>query len=123
MLVNCGPGEESLAAPIVATGVATPLNATLPQLIAVTRRIALCIGGDTGPLHLASALGRKVVGIYGPTDPSRNGPFGTRARVLRSPESRRDHSRRDQPEPGLLAIAPQDALRAADELLAEGNTQ
>jgi heptosyltransferase-1 len=123
VLVNCGPGEESLAAPIVATGVATPLNATLPQLIAVTRRIALCIGGDTGPLHLASALERRVVGIYGPTDPSRNGPFGTRARVLRSPESRRDHSRRDQPEPGLLTIAPEDALRAADELLAEENTQ
>ncbi len=120
VLVNCGPGEESLAAPIVATGVATPLNATLPQLIALTRRIALCIGGDTGPLHLASALGRKVVGIYGPTDPSRNGPYGTRARVLRSPESRRDHSRRDQPEPGLLTIAPEDVLRAADELLAEG---
>jgi heptosyltransferase-1 len=43
--------------------------------------------------------------------------------VLRSPESRRDHSRRDQPEPGLLTIAPEDALRAADELLAEENTQ
>ncbi len=123
VLVNCGPGEEQLATPIIATGVATPLNATLPQLIAVTRRIALCVGGDTGPLHLASALGRRVVGIYGPTDPGRNGPFGTCARVLRSPESRRDHSRRDQPEAGLLTIPPEDALRAADELLAEENKQ
>jgi heptosyltransferase I len=118
VVVNAGPGEEPLAAAI-ASGRAVSLTATLPQLIALTRRIALCIGGDTGPLHLASALGRPVVGIYGPTDPSRNGPYGTRARVLRSPDSRRDHSRRDAPDPGLLTIAPDDVLRAADELLAE----
>jgi heptosyltransferase-1 len=119
VLVNAPPGEESLASPITAGGAAIPVTTTLPQLIALTRRIALCIGGDTGPLHLASALGRPVVGIYGPTDPSRNGPYGTRARVLRNPESRRDHSRRDAPEPGLLTIMPEDVLRAADELLAE----
>jgi heptosyltransferase-1 len=119
VVVNAGPGEEPLAGAI-ATGGAVPLTATLPQLIALTRRIALCIGGDTGPLHLACALGRPVVGIYGPTDPSRNGPYGTRARVLRSPDSRRDHSRRAAPDPGLLTIAPGDVLRAADELLAEG---
>ncbi|MGA3129516.1 MAG: glycosyltransferase family 9 protein [Terracidiphilus sp.] len=119
VVVNAGPGEESLAAPIAAGGAAIPVTATLPQLIALTRRVALCIGGDTGPLHLASALGRPVVGIYGPTDPSRNGPFGTRARVLRSPKSRRDHTRRDAPDPGLLTIAPEDVLHAADELLQE----
>ena len=119
VLVNAGPGEEPLAAPIVATGAASILSATLPQLIALTRRVALCIGGDTGPIHLASAIGRPVVGIYGPTDPSRNGPYGTRARVLRSPGSRRDHSRRSEPDPGLLTIEPEDVLRAAAELLAE----
>jgi heptosyltransferase I len=118
VVVNAGPGEETIAAAI-ATGGAVPVTATLPQLIALTRRVALCIGGDTGPLHLASALGRPVVGIYGPTDPSRNGPYGTQARVLRSPESKRDHSRRDAPDPGLLTISPEDVLRAADELLAK----
>lgn len=122
VVVNAGPGEEPLAVAI-ATGPAVALTATLPQLIAFTRRISLCIGGDTGPLHLASALGRPVVGIYGPTDPSRNGPFGTRARVLRSPHSRRDHSRRSAPDPGLLTIAPDDVLRAADELLAEESSR
>jgi heptosyltransferase-1 len=60
-----------------------------------------------------------VVGIYGPTDPSRNGPYGTRFRVLRSPESRRDHTRRDAPEAGLLTIHPEDVVHAADELLVE----
>jgi heptosyltransferase I len=130
VVVNAGPGEETIAATIasggtvpaaatVASGRAVAVTATLPQLIALTRRVALCIGGDTGPLHLASALGRPVVGIYGPTDPSRNGPYGTRARVLRSPESKRDHSRRDAPDPGLLTISPEDVLSAADELLTE----
>jgi heptosyltransferase I len=119
VLVNAGPGEESLAAIITAGGAAAPLAATFPQLIALSRRIALCIAGDTGPLHLACAFARPVVGIYGPTDPSRNGPYGTRTRVLRSPGSRIDHSRRAEPDPGLLTIQPDDVLRAADELLAE----
>jgi heptosyltransferase-1 len=119
VLVNAGPGEESLAATITAGGAASPLAATFPQLIALTRRIALCIAGDTGPLHLACAFSRPVVGIYGPTDPSRNGPFGSRTRVLRSPGSRLDHSRRSEPDPSLLTIQPDDVLSAADELLAE----
>ena len=123
VLVNAGPGEEPLAEAIVQSATAaTALTCTLEQLIALTRRVALSIAGDTGPLHLACALGRPVVGIYGPTDPSRNGPFGTRFRVLRSPESRRDHTRHAAPEAGLLTISPQDVLDAADELLAEENT-
>jgi heptosyltransferase-1 len=120
VLVNAGPGEEPLAQAIVqAAGAAIPLRCTLEQLIALTRRVVLAIAGDTGPLHLACALGRPVVGIYGPTDPSRNGPFGTRFRVLRSPESRRDHTRHAAPEAGLMTITPEDVLRAADELIGE----
>jgi heptosyltransferase I len=122
VLVNAGPGEEFMADLIVkeASGAAIPLAMSLDQLIAVTRRVSLCVAGDTGPLHLACALGRPVVGIYGPTDPGRNGPYGTRFRVLRSPESRRDHARRAEPEAGLLTIQPEEVLAAADELLAEG---
>jgi heptosyltransferase-1 len=122
VVVNAGPGEESMADLIVkeASSAAIPLAMSLDQLIAVTRRVSLCIAGDTGPLHLACALGRPVVGIYGPTDPGRNGPYGTRFRVLRSPASRRDHARRAEPEAGLLTIQPEEVLAAADELLAEG---
>lgn len=121
VLINAGPGEEALAAAIQSASnhSATPVQASLSQLIALTRRIALCVAGDTGPLHLACALGRPVVGIYGPTDPSRNGPYGTRSVVLRSPFSRRDHSRRAEPESGLLTISPEDVLQATDSLLAE----
>jgi heptosyltransferase-1 len=119
VLVNAGPGEELLADAIVqgTGGAATSLTCTLDQLIAITRRVTLVIAGDTGPLHLACALGRPVVGIYGPTDPSRNGPFGTRFQVLRSPQSRRDHTRSAAPEAGLLTISPDDVLQAADGLL------
>ena len=120
VFVNAGPGEQGLADAIVATaGSAVAVVCTMEQLIALTRRMSLVIAGDTGPLHLACALERPVVGIYGPTDPSRNGPFGTRFRVLRSPESRRDHTRHEAPEAGLLTISPEDVLRAADELLGE----
>ena len=119
VLVNTGPGEEPLAEVIVGAtaGGARLLAPSLSQLIALMRRVSLCISGDSGPLHLACALERPVVGIYGPTDPKRNGPFGTRAKVLRSPQSRRDHSRRAKPEAGLLTIQPEDVLRAAEELL------
>ena len=119
VLVNAGPGEEPLVEVIVRAtgGAATPLTCTLAQLVALTRRIALAVAGDTGPLHLACALVRPVVGIYGPTDPGRNGPFGTIFTVLRSPQSRRDHARHETPEAGLLTIQPGDVLRAADALL------
>jgi len=116
--VNSGPGEEHLAREVVeaSQGAASVVSPTLPQLIALLRRAALCIGGDTGPLHLASALQVPTVGIYGPTDAARNGPFGGLFRVLRSPESTRDHTRRDAPEAGLLTITPQDVLAAAHDL-------
>ena len=119
VFVNGGPGEEPLLESISqqTQGAVVKLNCSLGQLIAVTRRVTLAIAGDTGPLHLACALGRPVVGIYGPTDPSRNGPFGTRFKVLRSPQSRRDHTRHEAPEAGLLTITPEDVLRAAEELL------
>lgn len=121
VVVNAGPSEEPLADEVVAksNGAAIALRCSIAELIAVTRRAALVIGGDTGPLHLASALARPVVGIFGPTDPARNGPFGGCFRVLRHPESRRDHTRHAAPEAGLLTIAPNDVLSAATELLRE----
>ena len=119
ILVNAGPGEEPLAEAIrkQAPDATQILQCSLAQLIAITRRVSLAIAGDTGPLHLACALEKPVVGVYGPTDPARNGPFGTRFRVLRSPESKRDHSRYEAPEAGLLTIQPNQVVQAAEELL------
>jgi len=87
------------------------------QLISLTRRVRLFIGGDTGPMHLAAALKVPVVGIFGPTNPARNGPFGTRSIVLRSPESATTHARHKQPEAGLLTITAAEVIEAASNLL------
>jgi heptosyltransferase-1 len=121
VVVNTGPEERELGAEVVAAsgGLAVPVSPSLGELIALTRRCSLMVAGDTGPLHLACALGKPVVGVFGPTDPERNGPFGCEFRVLRHPESRRDHSRRSEPEAGLLTIAPDEVLAAAEDLLKE----
>ena len=118
-LVNCGPGEQALAQAVIDSsgGAAMKVTATISQLIAITRRCRLFIGGDTGPLHIAASLQVPVVGIYGPTSPARTGPFGTRAIVLRHPESETTFSHHASPDSGMLKITADEVLRAARQLL------
>jgi heptosyltransferase-1 len=118
-LINAGPGELDLAKAVSGgnESLARIVECSIPQLIALTRRASLCVGGDTGPVHLASALGTPVVAIFGPTDPARNGPYGGRFFVLRSPESKRDHTRHREPEAGLLNITIEQVTDAALTLL------
>lgn len=118
-LVNTGPGEEALTAAVVEAsgGHAISIVCTLGQLIALVRRARLLIGGDTGPLHLAAALGIPVVGIYGPTDPARTGPLGSKAVVLRHPESETTFSHHAAPDEGLLKITADEVISAARYLL------
>lgn len=94
------------------------VSSTLTQLISLLRHTDLVIAGDTGPLHLAAALGRPVVALFGPTDPARNGPFGTHARVLRDPASVTDHHRYAETEAGLQRITVEAVLSASLDLLA-----
>jgi heptosyltransferase I len=137
VLVNAVPsagdkmGGDLLAASVVTAsdGKAEAVECTLPQLIAMMRRAALFIGGDTGPLHLADALGVPMVGVFGPTDPTRNGPYpgrntGSYPRfvVLRDGASVTDHGRYREAEAGLLRISVADVSRAALQLL-EGREQ
>lgn len=68
-----GPGEREMAEAI-GCEVAPPTN--FQQLARVLRDASVVVGSDTGPLHLAAALGTRVVGLYGPTNPRRNGPYG-----------------------------------------------
>ena len=119
ILVNYGPGEEALAQAVEKSsgGVARPVQCSLGELISLTRRASLFIGGDTGPLHLAAALRVPVVALFGPTDPARNGPYATRSVVLRNAASVTSHARRSEAEPGLLQIPVQDAVQAARQLL------
>ena len=77
-VVLWGPGEDALAADVVAgangAAVISP-RTTIADLVALARRAALMVSGDTGPTHIAAALGTPIVGIYGPTRPARNGPM------------------------------------------------
>ena len=100
-------------------GAAQAVTCSIGQLIALARKARLFIGGDTGPVHLAAAMGVNVVAIYGPTNPARNGPYGSKSIVLRSPESKTSHARHLDPEEGLLKITAQDATDAARSMLRE----
>lgn len=124
-VLNCGPGEQEQAEqvrrgckqaqPIIFSG-------GIPALIALLRGARLMVGPDTGPLHLAAALGVPTVGIYGPTDPARNGPYGPNSpagiRSLRTPEARTSHRRDAPPDGSMEAISPEMVIGAIDELLA-----
>jgi lipopolysaccharide heptosyltransferase I len=77
-VVLWGPGEEALAHDVVAAaGGAAVLSprTTIADLVALARHAALLVSGDTGPTHIAAAVGTPIVGIYGPTRPARNGPM------------------------------------------------
>ncbi len=70
-------------------------------------------------MHLAAALKIPIVAIFGPTNPARNGPYGTQSIVLRNASSMTDHSRHREPEQGLLEITPEEVVTAARKLLLE----
>jgi heptosyltransferase I len=78
-LLTWGPGEESLIQRVVRATSYTPAIApatTLLQLAALIARSRAFVGGDTGPLHLAAAVGTPTVALFGPSSPQRNGPYG-----------------------------------------------
>lgn len=79
LLVIWGPGEDSLAASLCeklddSAEVIPPT--TVREMAGFLERCGLVIGGDTGPLHLAAALGVPTLALMGPTTPARNGPMG-----------------------------------------------
>ncbi len=57
-------------------------QSTVSQLVSLLKRCSMAIGGDTGPLHLAAALGLPVVGLYGPTSPNRNAPLTEKKEII-----------------------------------------
>lgn len=111
-ILNQGPGdEECIAAVKAASGDAAPIACTssLHQLMVFLRNALCVVAGDTGPLHLAVALGTPVVALFGPTDPARNGPYrpacdSVKDIVLRSSHAVTTYKRGDQPDPSLLEL-------------------
>ncbi len=114
-VVNYGPGEEDLALAVrECSGDADPVpyNGPLGPLMALLRNAACLVGGDTGPLHLAIALGTPTVALFGPTNPARNGPYRTDDIVLRAPNVITTHRRHDQAHPSMLEIQVPEVLDA-----------
>jgi heptosyltransferase I len=118
-LVSFGPGEEALAERVVAASLGAARRSfptTLLDYTELARRARLVVAGDTGPLHLACAVGTPVVAIFGPTDPARNGPFAPEDVVVRrTPVCAPCYSRTCQRHAGVMETVPLDEVRAAVE--------
>ena len=114
-VINVGPGEEELASAVVkAAGNANPVPFTgsLGHLMALLKNAAAVIAGDTGPMHLADALSTRVVAIFGPTDPRRNGPYRRSGVVLRWEGAVTTYKRSAEPDPSLLHISVDEVMNA-----------
>lgn len=83
----------------------------LPGLIDATRRATAVIGVDSGPLHLAAALKKPGVAIFGPTDPVRNGPYGGSFVVLRAPDAQTSYKRATEAA-SMHAISPESVFES-----------
>jgi heptosyltransferase-1 len=120
-VVSFAPGEEGLA-DVLRRAVGSPEPIIIPfglaQLPALLRRARFLVAGDSGPLHLAVALGTPVVGLYGPTDPARNGPYSTTDIVVRNAKPDETSYRRGKEfSRAMLSISVDDALNAVERRL------
>jgi len=83
-----GPTDAGFALRVLAAGAGDVVNCvgqtSLRQVIAIMERAAVAVGPDTGPMHIASAVGTPVVALFGATSPARSGPWGWHHLVLRS---------------------------------------
>lgn len=116
-LVNVSPRQAELARSVIAAaGPARPLvvSPSLPELAALLAAARLVVGGDTGPLHLAAAEGARVVALFGPTDPARNGPLprGTVVRNVSAEET--TYKRGKSYSPSMLSLTVEQVLEAAE---------
>ena len=106
VLITWGPGEEAAARAIGAAAAVTLAPPTdLQTLPALLRRASVMVAADTGPLHMAAALGTSCVGLYGPTSTARNGPYGSGHRALASPDGT------------MVSLSPATVLAAVVEAL------
>lgn len=109
LVVNGPPGSEAALRRI--QGAVIHLS-SVAGLIDATRRAAAVVGIDSGPLHLAAALGKPGVAIFGPTDPARNGPYGGTLAVLRAPDATTSYGRETEIAASMRAISPGQAAAA-----------
>ena len=96
---------------------AVPHSSGLRGLIYATRRAAAVVGVDSGPLHVAAALAKPGVALYGPTDPIRNGPYGDSLQVLRSADAVTTYKRSSVIDPSMTRISPDEVFTALRSVL------
>jgi heptosyltransferase-1 len=125
LVVWAGPQERAWAEAIVAgsAGCATLAPATnLSELAAIARRAAVFIGSDTGPLHLAAAVGTPCVGLFGPMPAERNGPYGPQHVALQKMHlTGTSRQRRSAGPKSMEAITIEHVSAACDQILSRGN--
>jgi heptosyltransferase-1 len=115
LVLNGPPGEREALAGV--TGAVLHLS-SIEGLIDATRRAAAVVGVDSGPLHVAAALGKPGVAIFGPTDPAQTGPYGGSFTVLRSPHAVTSYKRRNEIDPSMRAVTPEAVFDALQPRLA-----
>jgi len=115
--------REKLGMPLVlngAPGTVPKVPGTLVHesgiagLIDATRRAALVVGVDSGPLHLAAALNKSGAAVFGPTDPIRNGPYGGDFQVFRTDGVRTTHRRGTMIDPSMRVVTPEQVFAALE---------
>jgi lipopolysaccharide heptosyltransferase I len=116
-VVLWGPGEEALAASVVAAseGAAEPApSTTIADIVGIARAARLMVSGDTGPLHIAGAVGTPIVALFGPTFPERNGPWAPRDVTLSRAAACSCHYERRcrKTLPCIDDIAPDEVIQA-----------
>jgi heptosyltransferase-1 len=127
-LVTWGPSERELANAVVAaaSGAATAAPATsVADLAVLMRDAALVVSGDTGPLHIAAAMGTPLVGLYGPTWPERNGPWDPRDVVISRANGCVCHHKRQcqRGAPCINEITLDEVVAAAEQRLKQAGTK
>ncbi|HXS97205.1 MAG TPA: glycosyltransferase family 9 protein [Candidatus Limnocylindrales bacterium] len=112
LVLNGAPG-----APISQVRDAVPHFSGLAGLIHATRRATAVVGVDSGPMHLAAALGKPGVAIFGPTDPARNGPYGDSLRVVRSDSAITTYKRGTSIDESMRRISPEEIFEVLRAVL------
>jgi len=109
-------GREAAHLPAVEDAV--PHISGMAGLIYATRRAAAVLGVDSGPLHIAAALEKPGVAIFGPTDPARNGPYGGTLCVLRWPDAVTTYRRGSEIDESMRRVSPDEVFEKLRTTLA-----
>ena len=110
LVADCAPGRQDYVAQIrdgAPKGAVVVHPSSIPQLISATRRATAVVGVDSGPLHLAAALERPGVAVFGPTDPERNGPYCHTISVVRDRLAATTYKRHREPDTSMWNCDPE----------------